>query len=110
MTLPSGFEALQPLVAIWARHSAAERDGLRCNQSKEAKQAFYDAMSPQIVPALDHLDTKQFAQFDTADTNLMLLALAYAHVAQAVEVQGPDEAKHSISRQRLPITRAPADD
>jgi hypothetical protein len=110
MTLPAGYETLEPFAAIWAEDSAAARDGLRTHQSAGARQAFYDAMQPLIVPALDHLDTKSLSSHDAGERTLMLLTLAYAHVATAIEVQGPDEAKHAINRQRLPITRAPADD
>jgi hypothetical protein len=109
LTLPAGFEVLEPFVTTWAKDSAAERDGLRTHQSAEARRAFYDAMNPLIVPALDHLDTKSFSEYDTSEKQLMLLALSYAHVALAIEVQGPDEAKHGTNRQRVPISRAPAD-
>ncbi len=109
MSLPAGFEALKPFVTTWAADSAAARDGLRTFQSIEARQAFYDAMNPLLVAALDRLDTVPLAEQDDGEKALMRLTLSYAHVALAVEVQGPDEAKHSINRQRLPISRAPAD-
>jgi hypothetical protein len=109
MILPAGFEALKPFVATWAVNSAAARDALRTYQSFEARQAFYDAMNPLLVPALDRLDAVSIAEHDAGEKALMLLTLSYAHVALAVEVQGPDEAKHAINRQRLPISRAPAD-
>jgi hypothetical protein len=109
MSLPAGFESLEPFVATWAADSAAQRDALRTHQSAEARQAFYDAMNPLIVPALDRLDTVPLKEHDAAEHRLMLLAMAYAHVALAIEVQGPDEAKHAINRQRVPISRAPAD-
>jgi hypothetical protein len=109
VALPVGFKALEPFVVIWAKDSAAQRDGLRTHQSPEARQAFYDAMNPLIVPALNYLDIKCFAEHDSAEQQLMLLALSYAHVALAIEVQGTDEAKHGINRQRVPISFAPAD-
>jgi hypothetical protein len=109
MTLPVGFEALEPFVAIWAKDRAAGRDGLRTHQSAEARQAFYDVMNPLIMPTLDHLDSKSFAEHDAAEKQLMLLALSYAHVALAIEVQGADETKHGINRKRVPISFAPAD-
>lgn len=109
MSLPVGFEALEPFVATWAANSAAARDGLRTNQSADARQAFYDAMNPLLIPALDRLDRVPLAEHDASERTLGLLTLSFAHVALAVEVQGPDEAKHAINRQRLPISRAPAD-
>jgi hypothetical protein len=107
--LPAGFAALAPFADAWAADNAAARDALRTHQSAAARQAFYDAMQPLIVPALDHLDATPLGDHDVAQRRLMALALAYAHVALAIEVQGPDEAKHAINRQRLPISRAPAD-
>ncbi len=109
MTLPSGFETLEPFIALWTRDSAAERDGLRTTRSTEARQSYYDAMNPLIGHALDRLDAKSLSKHNAAEKTLMLLALTYAHIATAVEVQGPDEAKHAIGRLRLPISRATAD-
>jgi hypothetical protein len=109
MTLPIGFAALEPFVAIWAADSAVARDALRAQQSAAARQAFYDAMTPLIGPALDRLDATALADHDAGETALMRLTLCYAHIAHAVEVQGPDEAKHAVNRQHLHITRAPAD-
>ena len=109
MTLPSGFEALEPFVATWAVNSAAGRDALRTHQSADARQAFYEAMNPLLAAALDRLDSVPLKDHDAGENLLMLLTLSYAHIALAIEVQGPDEARHAINRSRLPITRAPAD-
>lgn len=109
MTLPPEFAALKPFVATWAVADAAARDGLRTHQSAAARQAFYDAMSPLIGAALDRLDDTPLANHNAAESALMRLALSYAHVALAVEVQGSDEARHAASRRRLPISRATAD-
>jgi hypothetical protein len=109
MNLPTGFAALEPFVATWAASSAAARDSLRSTQTAEARQAFYDAMNPLLLPALDRLDCVPLFEHDAAEKALSHLTLSFAHVALAIEVQGPDEAKHAINRQRLPISRAPAD-
>lgn len=109
MTLPTGFETLIRFVEPWAANSAGARDALRTHQSAASRQAFYDAMNPLLIPALGRLDSVPLAEHDASEKTLMLLALSFAHVALAVEVQGPDEDKHGINRQRLPISRAPAD-
>ncbi len=109
MSLPQGFEALGPFVDTWAVEGAHNRDGLRMHQSAEARQAFYDAMQPLLLPALDRLDETPLDRHDAGEKALMLLTLSYAHVALAVEVQGPDEAKHAANRQHLHITQATAD-
>jgi selenocysteine lyase/cysteine desulfurase len=109
VTLPESFTSLQPFVATWAVSDATARDALRTHQSTEARQHFYAAMAPLLSAALDHLDQIPLAEHNAAEQTLMRLALAHAHNAQAIEVQGPDEAKHAINRQRLPISRATAD-
>lgn len=109
MTLPDGFAALEPFVAQWAIADAAGRDAMRGDSTPEARQAFYEAMNPLLAAALDRLDATPLAQHDPAEQRLMQLALSYAHVALAIEVQGPDEAKHTANRRQLHITRAPAD-
>ena len=107
-TLPHNFAALEPFVT-WAGADAPARDALRTDSTPQERQAFYQAMTPHIDAALAHLDATPLAEHSTADTVLMRLCLTYAHIAQAVEVQGPDEVKHAINRRRLPITAAPAD-
>jgi hypothetical protein len=109
MRLPKGFEALECFVDTWVAHSATERDALRTHQDAASRQTFYDVVHPLLLPALDLLDQTDLSAHDAAQNNLMLLTLAYAHVALAVEVQGPDEARHARSRIGVPITRAPAD-
>ena len=108
-TLPAGFETLEPFAVIWAADTAQARADLRSEQTADARQAFYDAMTLQLHAALDRLDQTPLAAHDDAEARLMRLALSYAHIGMAIEVQGPDEAKHATSRWRLPITRAPAD-
>ncbi len=107
--LPEGFEALDKFASVWAVPTAAERDALRTCRPASERAAFHLAIAPLIEPALTLLDRKAITAFDQRDTNLMRLVLAYAHVAHAEDVQGPDEAKHALSRPRLTITRAPAD-
>jgi hypothetical protein len=82
---------------------------LRSDTTPEERQAFYDAVNDLVAPALDLLDRKQFADFDTADQTLMNLMLTFAHIAIAVEIQGPDEAKHAVLRQHMKIVQSTAD-
>lgn len=106
--LPAPFAALEPFTD-WAGADATARDGLRTSSTPEERRAFYDAMTPHIEAALAYLDATPLTQHDAPQITLMRLCLTYAHIAQAIEVQGPDEGKHAINRRRLPITAAPAD-
>lgn len=107
--LPGGFSALEPFASTWAGATAFDRDHLRSSQPASDRAAFYKAASPLVEQALDMLDSKSLDSFDESDETLMRLLLTYAHVATAEEVQGPDEAKHALTRPRLPFTHAPAD-
>jgi hypothetical protein len=106
--LTAEFTALAPF-SDWAGMDAAARDQLRTNTTPEQRQKFYNAMTPNIGAVLAHLDAMPLAEHDAAQTMLMRMCLTYAHIAQAIEVQGPDEAKHAINRRRLPILACPAD-
>lgn len=107
--LPEGFADLAPFVSEFARDSAAARDAVRGSASLERRTVFHAAFTPRLGEALALLDQNPLAEHDEQEHNLMLLALSFAHIAQSIEVQGPDEPKHTRARMRLPITRAPAD-
>ena len=107
--LPDGFAALEPFVAAFAQPSAALRDAVRTEAPVETRAAFFATMAPLLARALAHLNATALAAHAPEQHRLMLLALTFAHVANAEDVQGPDEARHAINRRRLPITAAPAD-
>ncbi len=107
--LPAGFEALEPFVERFAVSGTAARAQLRGDASADESERFFAAAKDLIDPALDSLDVKSFADFDPAEQRLMNLCLAFAHIALAVSIQGPDEARHATLRQHMRITRSPAD-
>lgn len=108
-TLPAGFETLEPFVERFALSGAAARAARRGDSTPAERQAFYDGAKDLIGPALDMLDKKPLDALDEQEQRLMNLALGFAHVALAVEVQGPDEAKHAELRTYMRIVRSPAD-
>jgi hypothetical protein len=107
--LPAGFEALEPFVDSWAVAGAANRARLRTTSSDAERRAFFAVGQPLLAAALDHLDTRPLAALDDADARLMNLTLSLAHVSLAVEIQGDAEARHAVLRDKMVITRAPAD-
>ena len=107
--LPDGFADLAPFVKDWSLATAFERDAQRGAKSVDERQRFYDAFTPRLSQVLETLDRTPLDQHARAERTLMRMALSYAHVAQSVEVHGPDEAKHARGRSRLPITNCPAD-
>jgi hypothetical protein len=108
-SLPSGFSALEPFVARWSVAGTANRAALRGATSYEERQAFFDAATPLLEQGLDYLDGRPLSELSAPEQRLMDIFLSLAHVAQAVETQGPDEAKGAASRQKMRITRSPAD-
>jgi hypothetical protein len=107
--LPDGFATLEPFAAHWAGETSAARAQLRDSASAAEAAAFYAAAQPLIEPALTYLDTQPLATHTAAQQRLMRILLSFAHVAMAIEVQGPDESAHSLLRPHLHITRSPAD-
>jgi hypothetical protein len=107
--LPAGFEALEAFVDRWALNGTAKRAAQRGETSANERQAFFGAITPRLSDALALLDAKPLSDHDEADRNLLNLCLSLAHVAQAVEMQGDDEDKHTPSRNAMLITRSVAD-
>jgi hypothetical protein len=109
VSLPAGFEALEPFVGAWAMETAEKRHQARLTSSDAERQAFFDAAEGLLGPGLDYLDQRSLADFSPSDRRLMTLLLGLAHVSLAVEMQGDDEPKHALGARHMTITRAPAD-
>lgn len=107
--LPHGFAVLEPFVAQWAVAGMAKRAALRSASTHNERQAFYEAAAPLLAQALDNLDAKPVNALDDKEQCLLNLCLSLAHVALAIESQGPDEDSHTPSRALMRITRAPSD-
>lgn len=107
--LPAGFESLEPFAARFALAGTASRAQLRSDTSAEERAAFYAAAKDLIGPALDMLDAQPLDGLDEAEQRLMNLCLAFAHIALAIEIQGPDEARHASLRANMKIVRSTAD-
>lgn len=106
--LPAGFETLEPFVDRFALEGTAARAARRGESTPEERQAFHAAARELVGPALDALDAKGLDHLDAREQRLLNLVLSFAHVALAVEVQGPDEQRHAELRQSMRITRSPA--
>jgi hypothetical protein len=107
--LPEGFEMLAPFAARFAIASTAGRAARRGDSTPDERQAFYDAAKDLVGPALDRLDKLPLGQLDQPHQRLLDMVLAYAHIALAIEIQGPDEARHASLRNYMKLTRSPAD-
>jgi hypothetical protein len=107
--LPAGFETLEPFVARFAVSGTANRAALRGDTTREEREAFHAAAKDLIGPALDLLDKKPLDRLDPGEQRLLELTLSFAHIALAVEIQGPDEERHAELRAYMRITRSTAD-
>jgi hypothetical protein len=107
--LPADFATLEPFVERWALPTTAERAARRSGSTSEEREAFFAAGSPLLDAALDHLDGLPLGAFPVQEQRLMDLMLSLAHVALAVEIQGPDETRSAPWRDRMRIGRSAAD-
>ena len=107
--LPEGFRALEPFVDRFAVSGTAQRARVRSESTPAERRTFYDAASALIGPALDLLDKAPLDQLDDKEKRLLDLALTFAHIALATEMQGPDELRHAVMRARMRITRSPGE-
>lgn len=107
--LPAAFVSLEPFVERWAVSTSAQRAALRDGASADECKAFMGAVMPLADQALDYLDAQDIQNLSQADQNLMDVLLGAAHASLVVEIQGPDEAKHSLWRHHMVITTTPAD-
>ena len=107
--LPAEFEALAPFMEFWAANTSAKRAACRDESTEQQRQDFYSVMKPLLPQLLEYLDEKSLAVLDEADQCLMQLALSFAHVAMAVELQREEEPGHARWRHFMRITTTPAD-
>ena len=107
--LPAGYESLEPFVERFAISGTANRARLRSESTEAERAAFFAAAKDLVGPALDELDRKPLGDLDGKERCLLNLALSFAHIALAIEIQGPDEARHAPMREYMRITRSPAD-
>lgn len=108
-SLPGDFSELEPFVDQWAAGRTARRAALRTQSTPQEREAFFVAAAPRPDAALAYLDARSLNALDASEQRLMDLMLALAHVALAVEIQGPDETKSAPWRDRMRIDRSTAD-
>ena len=95
VTLPKGFEDLEPFVAYWAGEDPQIRWDRRATASMAEIQAFYNALVERADAALAHLQAFDLNAMPEPEARLMRLLLSLAHAAMAVELHGQPRALHS---------------
>jgi hypothetical protein len=108
--LPEGFAELEPFVERWALPGASQRMQRRLESEPKEREALFAVGAPLVPAALELLDSKPLNALNEEEERLMNLVLSLTHVAQAVEIQGDDEAFHARGARHVTITRASSDD
>lgn len=91
MSLPEPFQALSRFVADWAIDTEAARNRKRLASSMDELVTFYNAMLPQMEPAIEYLNAKPLNALPEPEQKLLNLALMFMEVAPAVEIfKDPD--------------------
>jgi hypothetical protein len=85
ISLPDGFEALEPFVADWVLPDASARMAKRQASRIEDIRTFYEAMLPRGEEALAYLRQFELGALPDDAERLLKLMLALAEVAPAVE-------------------------
>lgn len=102
VSLPSGFEMLEPLAAGWALPTQNERQRRRIGASREQLQALYDGVLPQLEPILAHVDRYPLGELPADAARLYHLALSLAEVAPHIELYGGNpKVPHSFDEMRF---------
>ena len=107
--LPPGFAALEPFVDQWSIAGADNRRLARIASTQDERAAFHAAAGPLLQEMIEFLDARPLRAMDAAETRLMSLLLAFAHVSIAVERQRENEPAQAARLSKFTVTRAMAD-
>lgn len=105
MSLPAGFEALEPFAEAWAVAGMDNRRLRRLDSTEAERDAFYPVAKAHLASAMEYLDARPLNALAEDDKRLLDLMLMTAHLA-AVDRLGSEEAEHSISHRHFRFTRS----
>ena len=89
MTLPTGFEDLEPLVQAWALPTEQTRYTKRIASPLHEVQAFYEAIYPRMDAVMQHLQAHpadDIAALPAPTRRLYRLALSYFDASHPIEL------------------------
>ena len=107
ISLPKGFESLEPFVAYWVRDSNDERRAARSTAQMDDIRAFYDEVVARAPDAIAYLEKFPLDDMPAAETRLFKLLLAMNHAAIAVEMHGAPRAFDSPWPAPVRIAKGP---
>lgn len=107
VSLPKGFQSLEPFVAYWVRESNDERRAARSTADMEDIREFYDAIVARASEAITYLEQFPLDAMPDDATRLFKLLLAMNHAAIAVEMHGAPRAHDSPWPAPVRIAKGP---
>ena len=110
ISLPSGFQDLEPFVQQWANRTFQSRLDARLGSVMPDIKAFYDAGAPRIHDIFAALDEFEPGALPPPEHRLYRLLLALGHVAQAVERHGQPHPPNTSYPNRLRVLAGPNPD
>jgi hypothetical protein len=85
-TLPAGFAHLQSLADHWSLPTERERHLHRLSCPIEELDVVYNALLPEVEAILTLLNQRSLDALTVEENNLLLLTLALAEIAPAVQI------------------------
>jgi hypothetical protein len=107
VSLPSGFEELEPFVAQWTKSTFQQRLEARSESAMADIESFYGAAAPRVPEMITALEGVSPEDRSPEQRRLYELLLGLAHVAHAVERYGQPTPKHTAYPNRLRVIAGP---
>jgi hypothetical protein len=104
LRLPDRFRDLEPIAAVWALPTEAERHARRLAGTIAELRALYDQLFPRIEDILAYLSEFALDSLTPEGQHLLHLTFALAEIAPAVELYGQVTVPDGYdSRRFLPV-------
>jgi hypothetical protein len=104
LRLPDRFRDLEPIAAVWALPTEADRHAQRLASTIADLCAFYDQLFPRIEDMLAYLSEFAVDTLTPEGQHLLYLAFSLAEIAPAVELYGQVTVPDGFdSRRFLPV-------
>src|SRR3546814_16247911 len=90
VSLPEGFEALEPYAKVWGKlEDQAQRYLQRQHSSMKEPKAYYDSVAPRLNEIFDHLDKFPMNDLPEQEALLSRTELGLTEAAMAMELFKP---------------------
>jgi hypothetical protein len=101
MSLPAGFEMLEPFVPDWSLPSEFQRRTKRVDASMDEHRRFYAAIMAEWPRVAEHLKNSPPYELDAKTERLLNLAMMAMEAGVVVKVFDANDSPHAIDFRRL---------